>query len=122
VPAPHVHLEPVLEVRYRRATLVALAGGERITIDWDLAYVDPATGLEVAHLRDGLHVVERKSQGRRSPGEAVLRELHARPVRCSKFALGIALLHPELPANDLRPLLRRAFGRADDRRPGRNDR
>jgi hypothetical protein len=40
----------------------------------------------------------------------MLRELGVRPVSVSKYCVGVAALHPELPSNPWRRTLRRYFG------------
>ena len=47
----------------------------------------------------GLAVVETKNPATPSPADRVLWDAGHRPARISKYATGMALLHPELPAN-----------------------
>jgi len=47
----------------------------------------------------GVAVVETKNPATPSPADRALWDAGYRPVRISKYATGMALLHPELPAN-----------------------
>jgi len=47
----------------------------------------------------GLAVVETKNPATPSPADRALWDAGHRPARISKYATGMALLHPELPAN-----------------------
>ena len=99
-------LEPSLVTVYRRLTLAARESAERVTIDYDLSFETPA-GV-AASLRDGHAIVESKSPRGRGIADRVLRELGARPVRVSKYVIGVGLTRGAVPA-ELRPLARRYF-------------
>jgi hypothetical protein len=105
-------LRPTLRTTYRRLTLVGRMGRERLTFDLELAFA--ARGGREYSIKPGRIFLETKfAVGSGQPdGRAaeVLQELNARPVgTCSKYCLGAALSHPELPDNPFRPLLRRHF-------------
>lgn len=89
-------LLPTLETTYLRTTLLIGSEGSRMTLDQGLVWRGTA---REPYLLDGLVVLETKSAA--APGAADRRLWHAhhRPQRISKFATGMALLHPELPAN-----------------------
>ena len=53
---------------------------------------EPVTVADIA-------VVETKNPATPSPADRALWEAGYRPTRISKYATGMALLHPELPAN-----------------------
>lgn len=93
-------LEPVMTTRYRRSTL--LIGASRATID--VGVTCSADGRTV-DLGDTV-VVETKSAGGIGPVDRVLWDLHVRPGTISKFCLGVAALHPELPSNKWHRTLR----------------
>jgi hypothetical protein len=101
-----LELVPALEVRFRRATLVDLDHGERLTIDVDVDLSQP-DGRPVGSLLPGCAIVESKVGQRPGSADATLRSLGIRATSCSKYGLGMALSHPGIPAADLRPLLRR---------------
>jgi hypothetical protein len=99
-------LRPMVITSYTRSTLVDLAAGSRITCDVD--YVCDGSGRRV---RGGDHVLlETKSTGAVGVVEKALALLGARPVRISKYCVGVALLHPDVPANPWNRTLRREFG------------
>lgn len=96
VALPEADLFPALETTYRRTTLLVGSEGSRVTLDESLIW--RGTDLQ-PYLLDDLVVLETKTAG--APG-AVDRRLwrsHHRPQRISKFATGMALLHPGLSAN-----------------------
>ena len=99
-------LRPTLATTYRRTTFVSRNGESRLTCDVGLVCLD------VRHeVRDtGTHVlVESKSAGRGSAPDRILRELGVRPASVSKYCVGVAALHPELPSNPWHQTLQRYF-------------
>ena len=122
-------LRPVLTTTYERTTLHLPRAEARATIDTALTWrrLGPAapagnsTGtvvgvpmspqaLRPAHLTAAVNegepvsvadiaVVETKNPATPSPADRALWEAGYRPTRISKYATGMALLHPELPAN-----------------------
>jgi hypothetical protein len=99
-------LQPVLDMRFRRMTLVAPEREERLTCDVELVFDGP--GGEAARLVAGAVILESKSRTGAALADHVLRALGVLPVRgCSKYCLGIASTHPGVVTNPFRPLLRR---------------
>lgn len=103
--APPAGLRPVVRTHYRRATLVAAPGGERLTCDFDLRF-EP--GPAAALIPDRV-IVETKSADGRGAADRVLRELGHRPQPCSKYLMGVGLLGLRPVPNDLRRLAARSF-------------
>lgn len=101
-------LVPSLVTDYRRATLLDAVAGSRLTIDVDLRFY-AGHGADT-RVRSETVVIETKSAAGPGRVDTVLRRLGVRPVSVSKYCVGIALLHPELPANPWNRLLRRHFG------------
>lgn len=99
-------LEQTLVTTYSRVTLVDLAAGARVTCDVDLVLSDP-TG-ESARLDDRV-LVETKSPGSAGPADRILWRLGLRPVAISKYCVGLAALHPGLPANRWHRTLKHHF-------------
>jgi hypothetical protein len=100
-------LRSTLTTTYRRTTFVSRTGDVRLTCDVGLSCLD------VHHeVRDtGTHVlVESKSAGQGNAPDQILRRFGVRPVSVSKYCVGIAALHPELPSNPWHRTLRRYFG------------
>jgi hypothetical protein len=88
-------LRPVLTTHYRRATLYLPGTATRATVDVDLAWesLPDRRLLE----RPGLAVVETKTGATPSEVDRLLWRHGHRPVRMSKYGLGMAALHPDLP-------------------------
>ncbi|MDO4888550.1 MAG: VTC domain-containing protein [Actinomycetaceae bacterium] len=95
-----------LRSTYRRSTL-HLPTNSRLTIDQGLSLADP-TGIP--RFRIPNVVVETKSAGRPSEADRWLWRHGLRPIRFSKYAVGMAQLHDELPANRWRRALNRLGG------------
>lgn len=89
-------LRPVLESSYRRTTLLHPDSSSRVTVDEQLAWSCPATSrtLNCAQI-----VLETKAALNAGPVDKMLWRAGIRPTRISKFATGLSLLNPELPAN-----------------------
>ena len=92
-------LSPALETIFRRITLVDAGRTERVTLDTCLCFDNPRTAEEVS-LRDAV-IIEVKRDGRRASGgmEYILREHRVKPMRESKYCLGIALTDPSAKSN-----------------------
>ncbi|MGM7678844.1 polyphosphate polymerase domain-containing protein [Microbacterium sp. A94] len=99
-------LGPVLESTYTRGTFVSPIDGERVTCDVELSYADTDQRID----GPDLIVVETKSADGRGVSDRALAELGIREVSMSKYCIGIALLHPALPANRWSRLLAQRFG------------
>lgn len=98
-------LRPVIEMSYRRMTLVAKEGGERMTIDSDIVF--RADG-QVCEVSPELFVVETKSVRGNGLADKVLRVLHGHPVQaCSKYCVGMAALEKVSLINRFLPAMRR---------------
>jgi hypothetical protein len=99
-------LRPTLVTAYRRTTFVSRTGDTRLTCDVGLVCRDGEH-----EVRDtGTHVlVESKSSVRGGAADRILRDLGVRPATVSKYCVGVAALHPELPSNPWHQTLRRYF-------------
>lgn len=105
---------PTLITRYRRSTLFLPGTASRVTIDSDLVWEgDRGRSLSLP----GMAIVETKTGSTASRVDRLLWSRGHRPVRISKYATGLAALHPELPAGLWRRTLRRHFDDADRRPP-----
>nr|WP_315266344.1 polyphosphate polymerase domain-containing protein [Microbacterium lemovicicum] len=98
-----------LTTRYRRATFVSADRAARATVDVDLEWDDVAGPvLTTPHLV----ILETKSPAAASDVDRVLWRAGHRPVSISKYATGMAALHPHLPRNKWARLLRGPFAGA----------
>lgn len=88
---------------FHRTTLVDPDAGERITIDRDLVgtFDDAEVRFGTGHM-----LVEVKAATWRGAGHRVLRGLGVRPRSFSKYCLTVGALHPTLPSNPWRPVVR----------------
>ena len=98
-------LQPQLHTRFERITLVNHAKTERLTIDTALRWENVRTG-QTAALGDAV-VVELKRDGNQPSGMLdILRSLRIKPMKISKYCIGIALTDPAVKNNRFRPKLR----------------
>ena len=85
-------LRPSLIVDYSRCTLVALKGGERVTIDFDLRFESPDGGDNAVQIGHDFIIVETKSADGRGITDSVLKKLGVRKAsKCSKYCIGVNL-------------------------------
>ncbi|MFD0066948.1 VTC domain-containing protein [Streptomyces sp. NPDC056690] len=99
-------LTPAGEIRYLRAALADLEAGTRLTLDGALScHRDDRT----AELDPGYFLVETKGTARPARADRLLLGLGARPVSISKYIIGLSLLVPGLPDNNVRRLARTRF-------------
>ncbi len=99
-------LDATLVTRYRRATLLAPDGVGRATVDTDLTWLDAdGEGFSIPDLV----IVETKSGSAPSLVDRTLWRHGIRPATVSKYATGLAAMHPELPHNRWARLLRGPF-------------
>ncbi|MFE2990560.1 VTC domain-containing protein [Streptomyces sp. NPDC059262] len=101
-----VDLTQAGEVCYLRAALADLDAGTRVTLDGALACHREG---RTAVLDSGYVLVETKGTARPAPADRDLLALGARPVSISKYIVGLSLLVPGLPDNDVRRLARTRF-------------
>ena len=98
-------LRPSLETSYLRATLLTADGRARLTLDRELVWTENGRSLRIPRLA----IIETKSGSAPSSADRTLWRCGYRPQRISKYATGLAALHPELPANRWRRVLNRHF-------------
>ncbi|WP_226533634.1 VTC domain-containing protein [Microbacterium paraoxydans] len=92
-----------LTTRYRRATFVSADRSARSTVDTELEWRD-VTGRSL--IIPDLTIIETKSGSAASEFDRALWLAGHRPVSISKYATGLAALHPGLPRNRWSRLLR----------------
>lgn len=103
-PFPYA-LAPSLDVSYRRITLVAKTGGERITVDTDLRFQHGGKVLDAGADR---FIIETKSSNGRGYADRLLRMAGQRPTRrCSKYCIGMALTGRVTRYNRFIPTMRK---------------
>src|SRR5262249_45707641 len=96
-----------LSNNYHRMTLVARDGAERLTCDFDLSFAEP-TGRS-GRLSSDFLVLETKTLRGKGVADRTLKAIGNRPLICSKYCVGTALLRPDVKSNELRGVLQRYF-------------
>jgi hypothetical protein len=98
-------LAPTLCMTYRRITLVAKQGGERVTVDFDLRFDGEGAACSVDR---EICIVETKSANGNGVADGVLRQWHQHPTRnCSKYCVGMSITGAVQQYNRFLPALRR---------------
>jgi VTC domain len=100
-------LAATLATRYRRVTLAAREGGERVTIDLDVA-TESMDDREAA-LREDMALVETKTDGEAGMVDGLLSSIGCEPTSISKYRLGVGLLVASDPEATRLEGLRRCF-------------
>lgn len=88
-------LRPVIVTAYQRTTLFLPQSSSRVTIDVDLGWTSLASGRDLD--RPSLAIVETKTGSTPSEMDRLLWRHGHRPIRISKYGVGMAALHPDLP-------------------------
>jgi hypothetical protein len=98
-------LQPVLNMRYQRMTLVALHGSERMTIDHRLCFADGTTSKSVS---ENVFVLEAKSVQGNGIADQLLRRYHQHPTNhCSKYCVGMSVMEKITKSNQFLPAIRK---------------
>lgn len=102
-------LAPTLHTEFRRSTLFIPSAGCRLTVDTDISVSHPSGEALVV---PDLIVLETKSDAHDRRVDRMLWRLGVRPETISKFAIGSALLDPDLPDNKWSRTIARHFAPA----------
>ncbi len=98
-------LQPTLETGFRRITLVNRDMTERLTIDTELSFKNLRSGVE-SGLKDAV-VIELKQDGRSaSEMKGILLDRRVKPVRISKYCIGVTLTFPGIKSNRFKVKIR----------------
>jgi hypothetical protein len=87
---PPSEMAPAIHTSFRRVTFAADLKPERLTCDLDVCL--SSQDGDSAKMRDGLVLVETKSERGESPADAVLAELGLEPISLSKYRVAMGLL------------------------------
>ncbi len=99
-------LTPSLETIFRRITLVNPAMTERLTIDSCVNFVNRRNRNE-ASLRNGV-IIELKQDGRAdSQMKRILLDHRVKPIRVSKYCIGITLTDPDVKSGRFKAKVRK---------------
>lgn len=100
-----LNLQVQLEMTYRRITLVAKNGQERMTIDSDICFYQDGKATALA---PQVFIVETKSRNANGVADAILRSAHQHPIsKCSKYCLGLCITQQVKRINNFMPALRK---------------
>ena len=99
-------IDAAMENDFHRITLVSHSQKERVTLDYGLKFTSAESGLELN--LPGMAIAEIKFENRLSGSSlhAAMRQFRIRPGRFSKYAIGMALLHPGLKQNRFKRKIR----------------
>ena len=102
------NLKPALIVDYRRCTLVARQGGERVTIDFSLAFTSLNSNEEKIQIGENFIIIETKSGDGKGLADKVMKRLGIRQAsKCSKYCLGVNLTGDVKQSNGFLPMIKR---------------
>ena len=97
-------LVPILENSFKRITLVNCKKTERVTIDFNISFLNYTTDKE--KMLDNIMVLELKQDGQQySDFRAALELLRIRQVSFSKYCIGIAMTDPDAKSNQFKKKL-----------------
>lgn len=94
------NLVPKIWNAFKRITLVNEAIKERLTIDCDLSFRQNGSSISLPHLV--IAEVKQERASRHSPFMKELKKRLIRPEGVSKYCLGVALLCPQVKANNFK--------------------
>ncbi len=99
-------LYPQLHTKFNRITLVNRAHTERLTIDFDLVWVNEQTNM--TRTFEDLVIIELKQDGLAdSEMKNILMSLRIHPAKMSKYCIGVALTNPQAKLNRFKLKIRR---------------
>lgn len=101
-------LSPALLIGYKRCTLVALRGGERVTVDYLINFAKPGHEDEAIQIGNGFIIVETKSGDGKGLADRALKKLNIRKASaCSKYCIGVNLVGGVAKNNNFRKTIDR---------------
>ncbi len=101
-------LFPASGIVYKRITLVAKEGGERLTIDFDMNFFSPDK-KEQDESAANLIIIETKSVTGNGIADKIFKKYRQRSTGCSKFCLSKIFLGSIRKYNGYRPILKKYF-------------
>lgn len=102
-----LNLRPALVVGYKRSTLVALKGGERVTVDYGLSFSHPDAESAPIRIGHDFIIVETKSGNGDGEVDQALRAMSIRTAsKCSKYCIGVSLTNHKVRNNHFLPTIR----------------
>lgn len=102
------NLYPSVKMSYKRITLVAKAGNERLTIDYDLTIYSDKWELLYIVPKDFI-IIETKSSNWNWIADKIFKNSFHRPTSCSKFCLSKIISGQVNKINNFRVILKKYF-------------
>jgi hypothetical protein len=96
-------LNPSIDLAFHRITLMNHEREERITLDYNIHYINPQHTLYIPSI--ALIEVKSRSSAQLSPMHEILRGLAIRPGSFSKYCTGIMLNYPGLKNNQFKLIM-----------------
>lgn len=117
-------LRPSLMVYYKRCTLVALQGGERVTIDHNMRFNLPEPSAGDVEINNDFIIIETKSGNGKGATDRALKKMGIPRARgCSKYCVGVNLTGKTIKNNNFLNVIKRVRRNivGSDSRPFIND-
>jgi hypothetical protein len=106
-PFSNSELKESIKIQFSRITLVNEKTPERITIDWNLSYINPKTGKELEQPNVCILEIKRSRNTKNRELDSVLKKLKIYPMKFSKYCMGISQLELSLKTNRFKPWIHR---------------
>lgn len=106
-PFSESELKESINNKFSRITLVNEKTPERITIDWQLSYINPKNGNKIEMPNVCILEIKRNQNARNRDLDRILKKFKIYPMKFSKYCMGIAHLEPSLKTNRLKPWMHR---------------
>lgn len=94
-----------LKNEFSRITLVNENTPERITIDWNLSFVNKNDGKKLAIPNACVLEIKRDNNAKNRLLDKVLKDFKIYPSKFSKYCMGVSLMEPSLKKNRFKPLM-----------------
>jgi hypothetical protein len=92
---------------FKRITLANFMDNERLTIDFDLQYLQADGTEEFSQTNVSIIEIKQSRKNRFTPIFQMMKNHNIHPMRVSKYCLGIAQLFDDVKQNRLKPKLRK---------------
>lgn len=96
-------LQESIKNEFSRITLVNEKTPERITLDFNLCYVNPKNGKELALPNACILEIKRNASAKNRELEKVLKGFQIYPMKFSKYCMGLSQLEPSIKTNRFKP-------------------
>lgn len=98
-------IEESIKNEFSRITLVDEKTPERITIDWNLSYINKNNGESIAVPNACILEIKRDLNAKNRALDKILKDYKIYPSKFSKYCMGVSLMEPALKKNRFKPLM-----------------